>query len=52
MTVSGYPYLTRSNTVNHQNTGEVVGTHRRGNDTVTVTFKFIKGALVKVRRSS
>jgi hypothetical protein len=49
--VSGYTRLSGSNTLNSQNIGQIVGTHRRGNDRVTVTFQFVNGNLVRVTRT-
>ncbi len=48
--VSGYRRVSTFDTLNAQNTGQLGGSHQRGRDTVTVTFQFVNGNLVKTTR--
>jgi hypothetical protein len=48
--ISGYTRLGSTNTL-RQGTGTIVGRHRRGNDIVSVTFRFDNGNLTRVKRS-
>lgn len=47
---SGYTRLSGTNTLNAQSTGNITGTHQRGNESVTVTFQFVNGNLVRTTR--
>jgi hypothetical protein len=48
---SGYTRLSVTGSLNRDLTGALVSTHQRGNDQVTVTFQFVNGNLVRVRRA-
>jgi len=47
--VSGFNKISTPK-LNGRLTGPIVGVHRRGNLTVTVTFRFVRGNLVQVVR--
>lgn len=48
--VSGYTRVSSAPQLDANNSGQIVGTHRRGNDVVTVTFYFTNGNLTRVVR--
>jgi RHS repeat-associated protein len=48
--VSGFNRVSSTPNLDQQLTGSIVGVHRRGNQTVTVTFRFVRGNLVRVVR--
>jgi hypothetical protein len=48
--VSGYTFISQANTLNRSLTGNIVGTHQKGNAIVTVTFKVVNGNLSRVTR--
>ncbi len=48
--VSGYILVYQEPHLNRQGTGYIISDHGKGSDTVTVTFRFVNGNLVRVDR--